>query len=225
MTLLQITVMTSMVRARPWMIVADRRGQHWHGDVRRENLTRVASRGGDQVGQPLRLKVQLDQQRERSVAEAARGASTGMHPLDYSECVPGIKPTTGIQAAASRGTSTGMHRVGCSRMCAWQQCYTPLPYHKFVHTDLLLQPVCLEAMGIAWCNDVALVQRCRTARVWIHPLLTPYWADATMHVRHTRCLPAMQCRILQRCCALDRKKQTNEGNDVTFSSSISDSAR
>ena len=32
--------------------------------------TRVASRGGYQVGQPLRLKVQLDQQRERSVAES-----------------------------------------------------------------------------------------------------------------------------------------------------------
>ena len=131
--------------------------------------TRVASRGGYQVGQPLRLKVQLDQQRERSVAEAARGASTGMHPLDYSESVPGRKPTTGRQAATSRGTSTGMHTVGCSRMCACQQCCTPLPYHKFVHTDLLLQPVCLVAMGIAWCNDVALVQRCRTAQVWIHP--------------------------------------------------------
>ena len=92
-----------------------------------------------------------------------------MHPLDYSESVPGRKPTTGRQAATSRGTSTGMHTVGCSRMCACQQCCTPLPYHKFVHTDLILQPVCLVAMGIAWCNDVALVQRRRTARVWIHP--------------------------------------------------------
>ena len=133
-----------------------------------------------------------------------------MHPLDYSESVPGGKPTTGRQAATSRGTSTGMHTVGCSRMCACQQCCTPLPYHKFVHTDLILQPVCLVAMGIAWCNDVALVQRRRTARVWIHPLLTPYWADATMHVRHTRCLPAMQCRILQWCCALGREKQARE---------------
>ena len=85
--------------------------------------TRVASRGGYQVGQPLRLKVQLDQQRERR-------ASTGMHPLNYSESVPGRRPTTGRQAATSRGTSTGMHTVGCSRMCACQQCCTPLPYDK-----------------------------------------------------------------------------------------------
>ena len=66
-------------------------------------------------------------------------ASTGMHPLNYSESVHGRKPTTGRQATTYRGTSTGMHTVGCSRMCACQQCCTPLPYHN-TQEGMLQQP-------------------------------------------------------------------------------------